>query len=68
MKLNYYNDKTGSRDSIVIPNTNIEQAIIDNCILKYGEDSYILTKIGDWSYRLNDYIACEVFPSYDDWL
>lgn len=59
-RLNYYNAKTGSKDSVVCNTTHVEEAIIDNCVLKYGDDFYMLTHINEFKYKLNDYITCEI--------
>lgn len=62
MKLNYYNAKTDDRKSILVPNTNIEKAIIDNCVLAYGDGFYVLNQIDEWTYKLNNDITCTLWP------
>lgn len=60
MTLNYYNAKLDRYDSIVVPSSNIEKAIIENAIMLYGNDFYILTEINELEYSLNSYIKCNV--------
>ena len=60
LTLNYYNTKLDRHDSIVISSSNIEKAIIENAIMLYGNDFYILTEINELEYKLNSYIKCNV--------
>lgn len=60
MTLNYCNTKLDRHDSIVVPYSNIENAIIENAIMLYGNDFYILTEINELEYSLNSYIKCNV--------
>lgn len=60
MTLNYCNTKLGRHDSIVVPSGNIENAIIENAVMLYGNDFYILTEINELEYKLNSYIKCNV--------
>ena len=60
MTLNYCNTKLDRHDSIVIPYSNVEKAIIENAIMLYGNDFYILTEINELEYSLNSYIKCSV--------
>lgn len=60
MTLNYCNTKLNRHDSIVVPYSNIEKAIIENAIMLYGNDFYILTEINELEYSLNNYIKCNV--------
>ncbi len=57
LTLNYYNTKL---DSIVVPSGNIEESIIENAIMLYGNDFYVLTEINELEYKLNSYIKCNV--------
>lgn len=58
--INYCNTRLDRHDSIVIPSGNIEKAIIENAIMLYGNDFYILTEINELEYSLNSYIKCNV--------
>ena len=60
LTLNYCNTKLDRHDSIVVPYSNIEKAIIENAIMLYGNDFYILTEINELEYKLNSYIRCNV--------
>jgi hypothetical protein len=60
MTLNYCNTKLDRHDSIVTPYSNIEKAIIENAIMLYGNDFYILTEINELEYSLNSYIKCNI--------
>ena len=55
LTLNYCNTKLDRHDSIVVPYSNIE-----NAIMLYGNDFYILTKINELEYKLNSYIKCNI--------
>lgn len=60
LTLNYCNTKLDRHDSIVVPSGNIENAIIENAIMLYGDDFYVLTEINELEYKLNSYIKCNV--------
>ena len=60
LTLNYCNTRLNRHDSIVIPSGNIEKAIIENAIMLYGNDFYILTEVNELEYKLNNYISCIV--------
>lgn len=60
LTLNYYNTKLDRHDSIVVSSSNIEKAIIENAIMLYGNDFYILTEINELEYKLNSYIRCNI--------
>ena len=57
LTLNYCNTKLDRHDSIVVPSGNIENAIIENAIMLYGND---LTEINELEYKLNNYVKCNV--------
>lgn len=55
LTLNYCNTKLDRHDSIVVPSSNIE-----NAIMLYGNDFYILTEVNELEYSLNSYVRCNV--------